>query len=230
MIQQVCLRKGINKPTTVSGSTDPQITQLMAIANEEGQDLSSRYQWQALQHESTFLTVATEIQGAITTLAGAGFRYIYNDIMWNRDLRRPVFGPLEPYQWQQLKAQNMTGPWNQFRMRGDNVLFIPAPAAGQTIAFEWISKYWATGAGGDAACWMADADTSYLSEEIMTAGILWRWEQSKGIEYAEDYNKYERLVADAMVRDGGKPQLNLNGGNIGYAPGIMIATGSWNVP
>lgn len=229
MITQVCRRVGISAPTTVSGSSDQAIIQLMAIGNEEGQDLSARYPWQALQNESTFVTVATEAQGTITSLFGAGFRYILNDIMWDRTLIRPVFGPLVPFQWQQLKAQSMTGPWYQFRIRGSSVKFIPVPTAGDTIAAEWISKYWATGAGGDAATWAADADTSYLDEEVMTAGVIWRWKAAKGIAYAEDFNKYERLVADLMARDAGKQMLNMGGGSLGYAPGIMVPSGSWSV-
>ena len=227
MVQAVCTRRGLPKPNSVVGSSDPQIIQMLAIAQEEGQDLANRYPWQVLQNESTFTTVATESQGAIATLAGNGFKYVMNDIMWNRSLRRPVFGPLLPYQWQQLKAQNITGPWNQFRIRGGNVLFIPAPAAGQTIYFEWLSKYWATGTGGDASGWVADADTSYLDEDIMTLGILWRWDEYKGLDYAEAKNKYELQVADAMARDAGKPVLNMNGGNIGYPAGVFVPLGGW---
>ena len=106
MTQQACKRIGIAAPTSVSSSSDPQIIQLMALANDEGQDLSARYPWTALQTESTFLTVATESQGSITTLAGSDFRYILNDIMWNRSLLRPVFGPTTPQDWQNLKARS----------------------------------------------------------------------------------------------------------------------------
>ena len=229
MTVQVCRRIGITPPATVSGSSDPQILQLMALGNEEGQDLSARYPWQAIRQESTFTTVATESQGAITTLAGTGFRYILNDIMWNRSLLRPVFGPLNPQGWQALKARNVTGPFTQFIMRGNTVRFIPVPAAGQTIAFEWISKYWATGAGGDASTWVADADTSYLDEEIMAQGMIWRWKEAKGLAYAEDFAKYERLVNDQMGRDGGKARLNLGGSLNDFPAGVLVPIGSWNV-
>lgn len=228
-IVQVCRRIGITAPASVSSSSDPQIIQLMGLANEEGQDLSARYPWQSIRQESTFTTVATESQGVITTLAGAGFRYILNDIMWDRSLLRPIFGPLNPQGWQALKARNVTGPFTQFIMRGNTVRFIPTPVAGNTIAFEWISKYWATGAGGDASTYAADADTSYLDEEIMAAGIIWRWKDAKGLPYAEDYAKYERLVADQMGRDGGKPRLNLGGSITDYQPAILVSAGSWNV-
>jgi hypothetical protein len=230
MMTQVTRRLLGSAPSVVATSTDPQIIQLMSIANEEGQDLSARYPWQALQNESTFTTVAAETQGVITTLAGASFRYILNDIMWNRSLLRPVFGPLTPQDWQALKARNVTGPYNQFRIRGNSVLFIPAPVAGNTIAFEWISKNWVTlNAGGTSATWAADADVSLLDEEIMAEGIIWRWQEFKGLAYAEQYAKYERLVNDAMGRDGGKPRLNLGGSANGFPAGVMVPIGSWPV-
>lgn len=230
LTQQVCRRIGINAPAGVSASSDPQIIQLMALANEEGQDLATRYPWQALQNESTFTTVATESQGAITTLAASDFRYVLNDIMWDRTLLRPVFGPLAPQQWQELKARNVTGPYCQFRIRGGLLRFIPTPVAGDTVAFEWISKNWVTvSAGGTSATWTADADTGLIDEEAMQQGLIWRWKSAKGLAYEEDFAKYERTVADLMARDGGKPILDM-GGATGYWPaGIFVSLGSWNL-
>lgn len=231
MMAQVCRRIGVTAPSAIYASTDLQIIQLVALANEEGQDLSSRYPWQALQNESTFTTSATESQGAITTLAGSDFRYVLNDIMWNRSLLVPVYGPITPQQWQQLKAQSVTGPYAQFRIRANAVRFIPTPTAGQTVAFEWISKNWVTVASpaGTSATWTADADTGLLAEEVMAAGILWRWKAAKGTEYAEDFAKYERLVVDAMARDGGKQKLSLGGGENGFPAGTFVPIGSWDL-
>jgi hypothetical protein len=49
------------------------------------------------------------------------------------------------------------------------------------------------------------------------------------LSYAEDFNKYERLIADATTRDAGKQVLNMGSGDIGYAPGILVPSGSWDV-
>ncbi len=230
MVTQVCRRLGLTAPASVSGSSDPGIIQFMGIANEEGQDLASRYPWQGIRKQSTFASVATESQGTMIALAGADFRYILNNIIWNRSLLRPVFGPLNPQEWQALKARNVTGPYTQYIMRGGEMLFIPVPVAGNTIAFEWISRNWVTVAlGGTSSTWTADADTGLLDEEIMAQGILWRWQASKGLEYAESYAKYERLVVDAMARDGGKSQLNLGGGMDTFPAGILVPIGQWPV-
>lgn len=231
IVTQVCRRIGsITAPASVSSSTDPQIIQLMALANEEGQEMSARYPWQAIRQEATFTTVATESQGSILSLAGTDFRYILNDIMWNRSLLRPVFGPLNPQGWQALKARNVTGPFTQFIMRGNSVLFIPVPVAGNTIAFEWISKNWVTlNAGGTASAWANDSDTGLIDEEVMTQGLLWRWRAAKGLDYAEDFAKYERMVNDQMARDGGKPRLNLGGALNNFPAGVLVPIGSWSV-
>ena len=229
-LTQVCSRIGITAPTSMSSSADPQILQLIALANEEGQELAARYPWQAITIEKTFLTVAAEIQGTVAALAGTDFKYILNEIMWDRTLLRPVLGPLMPQQWQELKARNITGPWSQYRIRGGNVLFIPVPSAGDTIAFEYISKNWVTlNAGGTGSAWANDADTGLVDEQVMAQGCIWRWKAAKGLAYAEDFDKYERLVADAMGRDGGKPTLNLEGLHGDFPYGITISLGSWNV-
>ena len=66
MVTQVCRRIGIVAPNAVVSSADPQIIQLLALANEEGEELANRYPWQAMRQQATFTTVATESQGAET--------------------------------------------------------------------------------------------------------------------------------------------------------------------
>lgn len=231
IVQKAITRIGLTKPTAVVSNTDQQIIQILALANEEGDELSARYRWQNLTKEATFTTVATESQGAITTIAGTDFRYILNDTIWNRDLRRPVFGPLVSSQWQQLKAQNMQGPWNQFRIRGNNVLFIPVPTAGQACYFEWISRNWCQNAAGSTtySSWNADTDVGLVDEDVMVQGIVWRWKAAKGLDYGEDFAKYERRVADLISQDAGKQKLNMEGYSFDLYPGIVVPSGSWNI-
>ena len=76
----------VDVPTEIMGTTDPQIKQMKALLQKEGDDLSGRGDWQILTNEATHTTVATESQGAITTIASNGFRYVKNDTIWDRDL------------------------------------------------------------------------------------------------------------------------------------------------
>jgi hypothetical protein len=113
IVQQASLRVLKISPSVAVSSTDANVLQLVALVNEEGQELSSRYSWQILTAEATFTTVATAIQGVITTLAGAGFNFFVNQTMWNRSQRRPLYGPLTPQQWQEWQARLQFGAVDQ---------------------------------------------------------------------------------------------------------------------
>lgn len=229
IVQNVCRRMLPNTvPTAVVSSADPQVVQLLALLNEEGQTLADRTNWQALTLETSFTTVATEVQGELATIA-PNCKFIINDTIWNRDLRRPVFGPLAPQIWQQQKAMFMQGPWNQFRIFGGQIKFVPVPAAGEECYFEYVTTNWATdstGATGKSA-FTADDDVSLLDEQLLELGLIWRWREAKGLDFETQYKKYENRVYDAISRDASKPVLN--GGQVAYDiyPGVYVPAGNW---
>lgn len=201
-------RLNLNNPSAVIGNTNKEVIQLLNIANEEGEDLAQRTRWQRLVNESTFTSVAAESQGAITSLAGTDFGWICNDTVWNRTRNRKMF-PVDDTQWQQMKSSNITGPNEYFRIRGNTFRVIPTMTAGQTVAFEWISKNWCESSGGTGqSAWAADTDVGRLDEAIMRQGLIWRFKKYKGLDYAEDFSQYEAMVANAMARDGAKKRLH----------------------
>lgn len=228
IIQSACRRIGILSPNAAITSVDPQIIQLVSLSEEEGQELSNRYNWQALQTETTFTTVAAQVQGTLETIA-PGMDYIVNNTIWNRTLRRPVYGPRSEQEWQQIKAININGPFNSFRIINDAINFFPIPVAGQTCAFEYISRNWINlNSGGTSSIWGNDADTPKLNDQLLILGIIWRWKQAKGLDYAEDFSKYEKRVLDSMNRDAGKQKLDLQGGNeYEIQPVVFVPRGSW---
>jgi len=228
IIQTACKRIGILSPNAAVTATDQQIIQLVALAEEEGQELATRYPWEALQVEATFTTVAAQVQ---TTLAAitTGFDYIVNDTIWNRTLRRPVYGPKSQQDWQQSKALQINGPFNSFRIIADAINFYPNPVAGQTCAFEYQSRAWVNTASGTSDTWTSDTDTPKLDGQLLVLGIIWRWRASKGLDYAEDFTKYERRVADAMARDGSKPKLDMSGALPDIQPVVLVPRGSFGV-
>jgi len=226
IIQQACGRIGVSTPTSVVGNSDSIITQLLALANEEGEELTTgasvglSYDWSQLQTETSFTALAQENQGAITTIA-PGFRYIINGTIFNRTLRRPVPGPLPPQSWQMLRAANVVGPYPQFRIRNGNLILIPNPTAGDSIYFEYQSANWCQSASSvGQMAWAADDDTGLLDEQLMTAGLIWRWKKAKNLEYAEDFRQYQTRVLNAIARDGGKTTINI--GDQEFVPGVLI--------
>lgn len=235
IIQDVCNRIGLAQPGAIAGNTDRQIVQMLALLNEEGEKLSTgssvglSYDWTATQIITTFVSTGVELQGALSTIA-PGFKYWINETFWDRTLQRPIFGALSPSEWELLKSSTLTGPFPQFRIIAGNIRCIPAPTAGDTLAFEYASSYWAQSSGNVLqARFLTDTDTALLDETLLTQGLKWRWKKEHGLDYAEDFRDYATMVTNGMARDGAKARLNLGGQPSGLIPGIMVPQGSWSV-
>jgi hypothetical protein len=213
------------------GSTDSQITQLLALLEEEVNSLATRHDWQGLEHEAVHTTINAEDQGAIETL-DLGFRFLRNNTIWDYTDRLPVLGPLSGKQWQAIKAILANGPRYYFRFRGNHLIVNPIPAAGHVWKFEYQSKYAILAADGVTLkeFFTADTDTFILPDDLHLLGLRWRWMREKGLDYGELFNAYEYQVKDAMGRDGGAPVLSMDGDRKETRPGIFVPNGNWTVP
>ena len=228
IIQNASDTIGLARPSAVVSSTDGNVRTLLSLAGTEGRELLERYSWPATQLEATHTTLAAELQGVMTTIA-PGFGYMINNTFWDRTLTQPVTGPLNPSEWQGLKARTATGPYASYRIQGGSLYAYPAPAAGNTWAFEYQSDYFCQSSGGtNQTVWTADTDVGILDENLMTLGVVWRFKKKNGLDYSEDYRVYEQKLANEMARTGGKRTLSMNtgGGNIS---GVFTPEGSWSV-
>jgi len=236
IVTEFCNRNAIAAPNTVVGSQDLQIIQIKSLLNQEGQIQNGRYPWQSSQLDYTFPSTAVQLQGDLTDLFGASenLNYIYNQTIWNRTIRLPIFGPNSPDKRQAREALPLTGPYTEYWIAGNNLYFNPAPnAAGQTIALTLVTKNWLTQQGGAtmSSTVLNDTDTCNLDETLVIMGMTWRWKATKQLDYGEDFNTYERQLADAMSRDGTKPVLSLDAGELNNTvqPVVVIPSGGWNL-
>lgn len=228
IVQDVCQRINLPNPTTAAQSSDPQVQQVVALALKEAEWQLGQYDPQACLLEGTFVTVAAETQVANINTTFPGLKAILNDTMWNRDLRRPVFGPMTGPRWEQLKAMVMQGPWNQYQIRGNAILFIPVPAVNQNIWFQYKSINWCQSAGGTPQSrFAADTDILLLDEAVFKLGMEWRWKKAKGLDYAQDFVDYEDALAIVKARDGTKDVINMGDVRYDIYPGILVPSGSW---
>lgn len=227
-VQRFCRRTNITVPASVYGSSDPQVAQIYALLEEEITELSGRGSWQALTLEATHTTVATESQGAITTIASDGFRYIKNGTIWDRTENLPVI-VIDDEDWQAEKGFSSTSPRYRARIRSGNLIVTPTPTAGNTWAFEYVT--WNAILDTDGSTrkqyFTADTDTFLLPEAIVTMGLRWRWKKEKGFEYAEDFRSYETMVADALSREGIRRVFYQDRDARNSSPKIVVNQGSW---
>ncbi len=55
VVQDFCKRQNLPSPSTVYGSSDQGVLQMMALLEEEGNDLAQRHFWEALTREAELM-------------------------------------------------------------------------------------------------------------------------------------------------------------------------------
>lgn len=232
IVQEFCRRTALTVPQLVATSNDDQLLQLMGLANEVTEDLVNRREWTLLQREIVFTSVAGEDQGSIQTITNDdGFLHVLNDTIYDRTRRLPVWGPRNAQDWQGLKALPMSGPFYQYRFRGNHLLMLPAMPAGHVMAFEYAAKSPIQDSTTAAykSLFTKDSDLWLLPDNLLLSGLRWMWKKEKGLPYAEEFRLYEAAVASAGGHDGTKPKLSMSDGSPRIQPGIFVPAGNWNV-
>lgn len=234
IIQEFCVLRGLPRPTVVMQSQDDQLLQIVGMANWVCRDLTRRHDWQVLTFEAVWPSVAGEDQGDIETLFPYQFKAILGETLFDRTRRLPLLGPKSAKKWQGLKALPFASPLYQYRITGNRLRVIPAMPAGHTLACEYSSKGCVKDVVELTAPYKSgftkDDDTFLLDEQLLFLGLNYRWRAEKGFAYSTEFQDYEVGISNIFSRDGTKPTLSMDGGDLSARPGIMIPIGNWNQP
>lgn len=212
IIQNVTDRVGsISRPSSVIGSQDQVVRELLAFAKQEGEELMQAVNWEELTAEHTFTTIAADTQ---TSSIPTDWDRFLNDSIYNRTSKRKIYGPITGQDWQQRKAFTVVSAIDYwFRVRGGQILMSPQPEAGQSVYYEYISNHYcqATGGGATKAEWSVDTDEPRLPANLFELGVEWRWRKSKGLEWHTPFQQYTDQLNKRAVAQKGAPTLRAAG-------------------
>jgi hypothetical protein len=216
IVQNACAEVGVSTPSSVIGSTDANVTQMLALLNREGRWLARGYEWQVLRREGSFVTSAANLQVAnlqsFTDVSAATITdldRIVPKTIWNRTTSEQVGEPLTAQRYQGDLANVTTGIRYRYIIRGNALLFSPVPPASQNVYFEYISKSWCQSSGGTRqTAFAADTDTGILDEDMLTQGLVVRFLKAKGLDYAEEFRRYEQIISSLTGSQSPGPDLS----------------------
>ena len=218
---------GYERPTTVVNNTDPIARQLLVLINREGKQLMRAHNWPILSKEHTFTTANGTQNYALPT----DFDRFVSGTAYNRTELDALVGPITPQQYHADRFGTVTGGVvDRFRLKpASNVLrfdITPTPNGTETVGFEYISSHWNQTTGGTSQAEMAaDTDIGILDELLIEMGVTWRFKQSHGLIYDEDFRQYQIEVRQAISRSGGAPVLSLDDHRT-----YLVSPYSYNIP
>lgn len=197
----------ISNPYT---STDPNILRLNHLLKGLGQDLLRDFRWSHLSTRHTFSTANGTASYALPTAFGR----IIDGTAWNTSDQRPLLGPVGPADWEYLKAvSNTLSVDSVFRIFGDLFYIHPTPTAIETIAYEYVSRYWVDTGGGstpDAELPTTASDSLFFDRRLLVLGLKLQFRGDKGFEALKADSDFARAYDRAKGGDGAAPVLSLN--------------------
>ncbi len=223
LVQNACAAISLQQPSTVIGNTNAQIITLLRMANYAGRDLASAHPWQIITKRVTFAGVAANAQTGQPPAAYDRFTPMQR--IWDDNRNTWLMGPLSPDEWDSVLVQPQIAYPGYWTMLGGVLNIAPAPAIMDSFVYSYISKNWIRPSGGasdgsqDVDAWAADTNAALIPEKLIEYDIIWRYKQSKGLDYAEDMATAEREKDKAMARDRGPRSVQTTRAWRGDPPG-----------
>lgn len=228
LVQDAATELSLNSPGVVVSSQDQDVRQLLALANAAGLDLVKAWDWQWLLNEYTFVTT-TATQYALP----ADYDRLVNDTQWDRTSRWPGIGPTSSQTWAWLKGQLIASvPRYRFRILGNQFTVYPAPSAGRTYAFEYVSKNWIVGADGVTykSRFSADDDVHRYDDRLMVCLLKAKYLAAKGLDSTIVQTEFIERLELCKAHDQAAPKLSLGPQIIDPLLGMQnIVDGNWTL-
>jgi hypothetical protein len=180
---------GLRIPTVILTATEREWAEALHMANEAGEELARRVDWGVLTSSTTLTGDGTNL----TFDLPADYARLTSGITIRS--ASGIVRPLTRAEWNGLTPA--VGPPRYFLLEGDRVTLWPYLANLATVTVTYQSSEWASA----GSSFMADTDTSLISEDVLLKCLIVRWRRQKGMPYADEEAEYEAALADAARFD-----------------------------
>jgi hypothetical protein len=214
IVNAVASEVGLTPATNPFVSTDPAFQQLCNILSSAGRELFAMNEWQVLNKK---YTVTTQVGDSGNYTLPADYGYIIDQTGWNPTNRLPLGGPLTPQNWEYLVSTGLATStiYVSFKLDQGQFQILPQPPpVGQTITFEYVSRWWVA---VTAAPTVPAQDTVQLStdvvlyEPILIQKLLkLRFLEAKGFDTTSAANQFINMFNSFTGKDEAAQTLNMS--------------------
>ena len=208
IVQGAAVRCNLAQPNAAFSSTDPQIQQIIAFAQDTGRELMERGGWRNLKFETSIVGDGSK---TLFSLPSDFKRLCPSDKPQQSpfvSMQRPsipIRGPVNDEWLNAAKALPVFPAFPVWRLVGTYLEMWPAVPSAEEIKFWYFSKSWLAAAGvttNRIAAWASDSDTSLIEEDTIMKGAIWRYKKAKGLDYAEEFREYELSFVRNLGQEG----------------------------
>lgn len=215
---------GLTQPSSAVSNPDPTVAKFVAFAQNEVDITGSDYNWRNM---NIAMTLTGDGATTLFALPSDFERILQGQALYSTKYPSiPLQGPISSGDLLALKALPITPARPVWRLIGGTLEIWPALANLEVVNGEYKSTNALVSGDGltRKPRWTNDADYALFPEVILRLGLVWRWKQSKGLDYAEDFRSYQiERDKKAAHENGGRIVRMTNTYNIGADqwPGLI---------
>lgn len=206
VVQEACAQGlAIEVPSEVYTSTDRSMVEMKSIVNEMARRITDAHDWQNL---CKIATITGDGSTEANDLPSDYKRMIKDAHVYSSSLETALTHIDSLDTWLELDVQSYDYVINAWTIYGDQMHIKPALASGVTAKYFYVRNTIVTASDASLkTSFTLDDDTFALSEDLLKLGIIWRWKEYKGLDYAESLADYEELKERLIFADKGSKKI-----------------------
>lgn len=201
IVQTICQEIGLPVPSTATSSSNRQVVQMVAFANQTGDDLRDSADWPPLRKTAT-ISLVSGTAGYTVELVSGGNTFacsrIVNETGWDTTNTWFFAGSVGDVEWNALQYSiGTSGARRCWRTTADNAIEVfPTPtSSGDSLAISFITSAWARSASGSALTALSSNDDYHLyNDRLFILGTKWRFLHSKGLPFDAEIAEYKSTI------------------------------------
>lgn len=219
-MQSAAIRLIGRKPSTFFGGNQTFELEMCDLVNEVATDVAKYQDWQGITIVASFIgdgaTTVFDLPADYDRMLQAS--RVQDTASWAHGYH--AYDSIDAFTFDEARDfKGLPGGWIIY---GGQLHFSPAPNAGATIRFPYITKNIALAestAPKDA--FTADTDVFRLPERLLTLGLVWRWRENKKLDATGDQEALIKALDEYAAKDRGAVVVRRNSRR--HIPGTHLA-------
>lgn len=192
IIDEVCDAVTIDRFASVYGNGEPDAQTMLDLAQQAGDEISRRADWQNLLRSKTLAASGETLPSDFQRLTpGGGVRSS------SGNFARPV---TNSGQW--VIVAQLASPQPYYFVSNGTIRISP-PSAAVGAIIDYLSKNWIVNSGTFKDRFSVDDDTTLFPERLMAKNIIWRWRRKEGLVYDDQLAEFEADLVQEINADRG---------------------------
>ncbi len=200
-LNQVLTQSGFLEQTSFVGASDPDLKQMVAIANRVALEMLGYFNWGVLRKDFEINTITGQTRYPLPS----DFYSFVPESMWETDGSRRVGFPTPDNRWYMYKFTPFSDGGTLRVKKYGNELEVHDPVTGESFSFEYLSNAPVKAANGTPKKrFTADTDEIVFDQQTFILGVQGHWAETKMLPQAQQWMvNYYKKMNEAIARDQG---------------------------